>query len=969
MQPVLDAIAESSARLCEAVDAIIWLVDRDILRSRAHYGPLASPEKRTERPVNRNWVTGRAVVDCQTIHVDDVSTAEIEFPEGAAYAKQYGHRATLATPLLREGIAIGAILIRRMEIRPFTHKQIDLLKTFADQAVIAIENVRLFQDLTEALEQQTATSEVLGVISSSPTDTQPVFDMIAESAKQLCHGQFCGVFRFDGELIHLVGHHGLTPEGAEAYQRSYPIAPSHGSAAARSILKRAVEQIPDVHADPDYKHRALTRIVPLRSVVAVPLLREGNAIGAIAVSRTEAGRFLAKQIELLKTFADQAVIAIENVRLFNETKESLERQTATAEILKVISSSPTEVQPVFDAIVQSGLKLFSGAAVGVALPDGDEVRLAAVAEVDPASEVAWRSRFPFPLTREYMHGYSILERKMVDVPDARGAPGEWAPGIQNFLASGYRAITIMPMMRGEQAIGAISVVRHVPGPLSDKQLALLKTFADQAVIAIENVRLFQELTRSLEELKALGEVSQAISATLDLQTVLSTIVTQAVELTKTDAGTIYEFDDTEGVFIPRANYGMSKELVEALRGSRIRIGDAGAVGQAGAQRKAFQIPDLEQARADYATRDVHKRGGFRAVLGVPLLREDRIIGGLVVRRKTAGEFPPEILNLLQTFATHSALAIQNARLFREIEAKSRQLEIASQHKSQFLANMSHELRTPLNAIIGYSEMLQEEAEDLGQEGFVPDLNNIHVAGKHLLSLINDILDLSKIEAGKMELFLESFEIPSLVRDVVVTIQPLVEKNANTLNVDCPDDLGDMHADLTKVRQALFNLLSNACKFTERGTITFNVSQETMEDNPWVSFQVRDTGIGMTSEQMQKLFEAFSQADASTTRQFGGTGLGLAISRKFCQIMGGDITVESTFGQGSTFTIRLPAAVADAKPATVPRTEEMPASASPVPGGAPTVLVIDDDPTVHDLMQRFLSKEGLRMVAATDGKEG
>ncbi|MEE8265186.1 MAG: ATP-binding protein, partial [Acidiferrobacterales bacterium] len=655
--------------------------------------------------------------------------------------------------------------------------------------------------------------------------------------------------------------------------------------------------------------------------------------------------------------------------MFNETKESLERQTATAEILKVISSSPTEVQPVFDAIVQSGLKLFSGAAVGVALPDGDEVRLAAVAEVDPASEVAWRSRFPFPLTREYMHGYSILERKMVDVPDARGAPGEWAPGIQNFLASGYRAITIMPMMRGEQAIGAISVVRHVPGPLSDKQLALLKTFADQAVIAIENVRLFQELTRSLEELKALGEVSQAISATLDLQTVLSTIVTQAVELTKTDAGTIYEFDDTEGVFIPRANYGMSKELVEALRGSRIRIGDAGAVGQAGAQRKAFQIPDLEQARADYATRDVHKRGGFRAVLGVPLLREDRIIGGLVVRRKTAGEFPPEILNLLQTFATHSALAIQNARLFREIEAKSRQLEIASQHKSQFLANMSHELRTPLNAIIGYSEMLQEEAEDLGQEGFVPDLNNIHVAGKHLLSLINDILDLSKIEAGKMELFLESFEIPSLVRDVVVTIQPLVEKNANTLNVDCPDDLGDMHADLTKVRQALFNLLSNACKFTERGTITFNVSQETMEDNPWVSFQVRDTGIGMTSEQMQKLFEAFSQADASTTRQFGGTGLGLAISRKFCQIMGGDITVESTFGQGSTFTIRLPAAVADAKPATVPRTEEMPASASPVPGGAPTVLVIDDDPTVHDLMQRFLSKEGLRMVAATDGKEG
>ncbi|MBW8056173.1 MAG: GAF domain-containing protein, partial [Nitrospira sp.] len=225
VQPVLDAIAESSARLCEAVDAIIWLVDRDILRSGAHYGPLAAPEEWTERPVNRNWVTGRAVVDCQTIHVDDCSTAEIEFPEGAAYAKQYGHRATLATPLLREGIAIGAILIRRMEIRPFTPKQIELLKTFADQAVIAIENVRLFQDLTEALEQQTATSEVLQVISSSPTDVQPVFDMIAQSAKQLCHGQFCVVSRFDGELIHLVSHHGVTPEGVEAFQRVFPMRP------------------------------------------------------------------------------------------------------------------------------------------------------------------------------------------------------------------------------------------------------------------------------------------------------------------------------------------------------------------------------------------------------------------------------------------------------------------------------------------------------------------------------------------------------------------------------------------------------------------------------------------------------------------------------------------------------------------------------------------------------------------------
>ena len=283
--------------------------------------------------------------------------------------------------------------------------------------------------------------------------------------------------------------------------------------------------------------------------------------------------------------------------------------------------------------------------------------------------------------------------------------------------------------------------------------------------------------------------------------------------------------------------------------------------------------------------------------------------------------------------------------------------------------MSHELRTPLNAIIGYSEMLQEEAEDLGQEEFLPDLRNIHVAGKHLLSLINDILDLSKIEAGKMELYLEHFDVATMVRDTVATIQPLVEQNANKLQVDCQDDQSAMHADLTKVRQALFNLLSNACKFTDQGTITLSVSEEAINGSPWLRFRVSDTGIGMTPEQMDKLFQAFSQADASTTREYGGTGLGLAISRKFCQMMGGDITVESVFGEGSTFTIRLPAQVPEFDATQTLREEEMPARITPVPEGALTVLVIDDDPVVRDLMQRFLSKEGLRVVAAANGKEG
>src|SRR5262245_8514107 len=481
-----------------------------------------------------------------------------------------------------------------------------------------------------------------------------------------------------------------------------------------------------------------------------------------------------------------------------------------------------------------------------------------------------------------------------------------------------------------------------------------------------------ELTDALKELRALGEVGRAVSSTLELPTVLTSIVSHAVELGGTDAGAIYEYDEAEKEFHLRASHRMEEQLAQALRLNPIHFG-SGTVGRAAATGAPIQVADILEEHESSATRTrtILQELGYRSLLAIPLLREDRVMGCLSVYRREAGSFSAEIVNLLQTFATQSVLAIQNAKLFREVEDKSRQLAEANRHKSEFLANMSHELRTPLNAIIGYSELIEEEAQDLGQRNFIPDLQKIQGAGKHLMTLINNILDLSKIESGKMDLFLEVFDIRPMLEEIVTTIKPLVDKNSNTLHLRCSADVGAMTADLTKVRQTLFNLISNACKFTERGTITLEVARERNGGAEWLRFCVSDTGIGISPEQIDKLFHAFTQADTSTTRKYGGTGLGLAISQKFCQLMGGQISVSSSPGQGSTFTIRIPAAgmVTKIGPASFEATEKDTPGAPLVFPGAPLVLVIDDDPAVRDLMHKFLAKEGLRMAAAASGEEG
>jgi len=465
------------------------------------------------------------------------------------------------------------------------------------------------------------------------------------------------------------------------------------------------------------------------------------------------------------------------------------------------------------------------------------------------------------------------------------------------------------MLREGRAIGAISIGRAEAGEFSTEQVNLLRTFADQAIIAIENVRLFkaleartQDLTRSVGELRALSEIGQAISSTLDLQAVLSTIVARATQISGTDAGVIYEYDEPRAVFVPRATEHLEAEIVETMLATPVRRGE-GATGRLAEVQEPIQVPDILAAPAESRVRGALVLAGYRALLAVPLVRESRLLGGLTVIRKATGEFTPEVIDLMRTFATQSALAIQNARLFLEIEDKSRQIEVASQHKSEFLANMSHELRTPLNAIIGFSEVLSERMFGDLNEKQDEYLKDIYASGTHLLSLINDILDLSKIEAGRMELELSDFHLPTALDSALTLVRERAGRRAIALHTNIDRQLGEIRADERKIRQVVLNLLSNAIKFTPEGG---RIEVRAEPRGGLVEVSVSDTGVGIAAEDQEAVFEEFRQV-GTATKKVEGTGLGLTLCRKFVELHGGRIWVKSQVGEGSTFTFAIPVA--------------------------------------------------------------
>jgi GAF domain-containing protein len=901
LQTVLHTLTESAAHLCDAEMA-------GIVRPRggAHYWATSYrfPPEYTEyimhyplRP-GRDTLVGRVLLEGAIVHIPDVlADPEYRFFESQRLG---GFRTSLGIPLLRDGTPIGVLVLARPTVRPFSAKEIELVTTFADQAVIAIENVRLFdevqartRDLTDSLEQQTALSEVLGIISNSPTDLASVFDAILASATRLCEGNLAALWRYDGQFLVGAAHYNATPEFAEKFM-SIKFVPGRAGPARLAALERRTIHIADISAEPGFSPMVL-QYECARTVLAVPLLRETDLVGVIAVWRREVRPFTAKQIELVTNFAHQAVIAIENSRLLNELQESLQQQTATADMLKVISRSTFDLQAVLKTLVESAAQLCDAYDSAIWRPEGDRLLLVAHHGPIPAETL--------PLIRGTVAGRTVLDGQAFHITDLPTEDADFPESSENARSWGFRAIVCVPLMREGVAIGTIALRRREAQVFTERQVALLQTFADQAVIAIENARLFNELRESLQQQTATADVLKVISrSSFDLQAVLDTLTVSAARHCEAQMAAIVRQRDA-GSYYYATSYGISVDSNNYFKSVAITAGRGTVVGRALLEGRTIQVLDV-LADPEYTWSEAQERAGFRSVLAVPLLREGQPIGALALARSVRRPFTDKQVEVVTTFADQAVIAIENVRLFDEIQDKSRQLEVASEHKSQFLASMSHELRTPLNAIIGLTEMMVSNAARFGTEKALEPLRRVNRAGTHLLGLINQVLDLSKIEAGKLELNRQTVQLTPLINDVVGTAGQLAEQNKNRLVVDAQENLGTMSVDPMRLRQILLNLLSNACKFTKAGEVKLAI-RKVSNGSHFVEFAVSDTGIGMTGEQRAKLFEEFTQADSSTARQYGGTGLGLAITRRLARMMGGDVTVTSELGKGSVFTVWLP----------------------------------------------------------------
>ena len=892
LHPVLQTVLEFAARLCEAERGSIHRWDGSVYRTTAFWGPQNEQYERAAydiaRSPSRTTLIGRVALDRMTVHIPDVMQ-DTEY-EAQDLQRLGGYRTMLGVPLMKDGFPIGVFVLTRNEVRPFTQRQIELVQTFADQAVIAIENVRLFNETKESLERQTAIGDILRVISASPTDIQPVLEAIAESASKVAGAEDVSVFIVRGDQ-------GVSSSHRGPIETPSSISIDATSVTGRAIVERRLVHVPDVRATDEYPRskEASLREDGQRAVLSAPLLRDGVALGAIVLRRREPQPFSDRQIELVQTFADQAVIALANTRLFKETQEALERQTAVSDILKVISSSPTDIQPVLEAIASNAARFAAAEDASVLLVRGDVV-------VPSAHYGPVAMPFATPMDGRSVTGRAILERRTMHSADVT-ADDEFPHSKESALragGTGQRAVLAAPLLVKDTALGAVVLRRREPIPFTDRQIELVQTFADQAAIAIENVRLFKETQESLERQTATAELLAAMSeSAFDLTPVFEMVLDKSLALCKAEYGWIRQFD-RDGTSRTVAAKRPDEAVADSLPPLDFRTG-GGLLGRTYRERRTVHVADIMLDPTVSNSRAM-VRIGARTGLGVPLLRGDEVLGVVVLVRIEVRPFEARQVELVESFARQAAIAIENVRLFKEIQEKSAQLEVANRHKTEFLANMSHELRTPLNAIIGFSEVLLQRMFGELNEQQADYLEDIMSSGRHLLTLINDILDLSKIEAGRMELEAAPFSLVAALTNAVTLVRERATRHGIRLELDVAPELDTMVADERKLKQVIVNLLTNAVKFTPDGG---TVSLRAARDDGEVRLSVHDTGIGIAAEDQERIFEEFQQATHQGDQSREGTGLGLTLSKRMVELHGGTLSVSSTPGKGSTFTVALP----------------------------------------------------------------
>ena len=950
LTPVFQAILKNAVEVCGARFGGLFKMEGNLLHLVADYN-LSATQRRLLQALypmmpNLGHVSGRAILTRSTVQIPDTNADE----DYKGDAKKTGFRSLLATPLLKSDRAIGSIVIYKAEPGMFPARQLNLLQNFAAQAVIAIENARLFDETREALERQTATADVLKVISRSTFDLPPVLDTLISSACRLCEADLGAVRYQDGPTYRVAADYGSTPGWRDHLARQ-PSEPGRGSIFGRTVVDRRTIHIPDVLADPEYTRLATQKVMGYRAALGVPLIREGRVIGVLNLFRFAPGPFTEKQIELVETFADQAVIAIENVRLFNATKEALERQTATADILKVIASSPSDVQPVFEAMVASANRLIGGYATAVIRFIDGYGHLAAFTPINPDADEKLKAAFPqrianVPMLRPAQAG-EVLQ--IVDTEKSHERLRDIA------RARGFRSVLYVPLKSKETSIGVIATNRRIPGPFSAHDVQLLQTFADQAVIAIENVRLFEEvqaktrdLTESLEQQTATADVLKVISASVgELEPVFKAMLVNAVTICDARFGSLYLYDGD--LFTAVAFHNAPPEFAEARFGKALHPPPDSALGLVLATNQLAQVEDITTTKSYRERRDPFlvssvNLAGFRTVLSVPLLKNDKLIGAININRQEVRPFTDKQIALMQNFAAQAVIAIENARLFSALRQRTDDLtksledlrtaqdrliqteKLAS--LGQLTAGIAHEIKNPLNFVNNFSALSAELTDELN------DILKSAALGEKMRGEVDELTGLLKDNLEKV--VQHGKRADSIVKNMLLhsregsrehrpaDINSLLDESLNlayhgaraekgefniTLQRDFDSDAGTIEVFPQEITRAFLNLIANGVY-----AVTWRKNEEkepgfeptlraaTKNLGTTVEIRIRDNGTGIPAEVREKMFNPFF-----TTKPAGeGTGLGLSMTHDIIvKQHGGRIDVATELGQFTEFTIVLP----------------------------------------------------------------